>query len=107
MEVPEGKGGKGGKVEMGNMDDVSDSLEDGMDNHNAKGGMHNHHMDNHMMMSGMGADGMPPLQPGRVVLVVPDMELVEFFRQQVRARAVGGGHGVGRGRRCARGVGGV
>lgn len=34
-------------------------------------------------MGGVRPDGLPNLQSGRVVLVVPDMELVEFFRQQV------------------------
>eukprot|EP00983_Pelagomonas_calceolata_P017061 535265-Pelagomonas_calceolata.AAC.7 len=51
------------------MEEGSDSMED--DVPSSKG------------LSGMGMDGMPSLQPGRVVLVVPDMELVEFFRQQV------------------------
>jgi hypothetical protein len=54
---------------MDAIDDASDSLEDDM--HSAKG------------MGGPRADGMPNLQSGRVVLVVPDIELVEFFRQQV------------------------
>jgi len=62
--MPSGKDGKGDLMEDG-----SDSMEDDLTS--AKG-------------AATGIDGMPPLQPGRVVLVVSDMELVEFFRQQVR-----------------------
>jgi len=76
-EMPSGK--KGGKLDP--KEDASDSMEDDMTS--AKGG------------AAMGMDGMPPLQPGRVVLVVPDMELVEFFRQQVCVMCVRVGVGVG------------
>uniref|UniRef100_A0A7S3QU15 Channelopsin 1 n=1 Tax=Dunaliella tertiolecta TaxID=3047 RepID=A0A7S3QU15_DUNTE len=62
-EMPSAKKGK-----LDTMEEGSDSMED--DVPSSKG------------LSGMGMDGMPSLQPGRVVLVVPDMELVEFFRQQ-------------------------